>query len=118
MNGLSIVATGRAVPARVVSTSTLLGQDGQKIWILLDEPMEEDALTKPSAQAEIVQIQGALTVPRSAIESENGSAYVQILVDGVAHKRYIIRGINVGTAGEGHVVVLSGLEAGQLVITN
>ena len=108
----------RSVSARVVSTSTLLGSDGQKIWILLDEPIAENVLTKPSAQAEIVQIQGALTVPRAAVESENGNAYVQILVDGVAHKRYIIRGINVGTAGEGHVVVLSGLEAGQLVITN
>lgn len=108
----------KSVSARVVSTSTLLGQDGQKIWVMLDEPMEEESLTKPSAQAEIVQIQGALTVPRSAIESENGNAYVQILVDGVAHKRYIIRGINVGTAGEGHVVVLSGLETGQHVITN
>jgi len=108
----------KSVSAKVVSTSTLLGQEGQKIWILLDEPMDEDDLTKPSAQSEYVQIQGALTVPRSAIESENGNAYVQILVDGVSHKRYIIRGINVGTAGEGHVVVLSGLEAGQLVITN
>ena len=108
----------KSVTAKVVSTSTLLGQDGQKIWVLLDEPMAEDDLTKPTAQSEYVQIQDALTVPRSAIESENGSAYVQILVDGVSHKRYIIRGINVGTAGEGHVVVLSGLEPGQLVITN
>lgn len=106
------------VPAKVVSTSMLLGSDDQKIWILLDEPLDEDQLTKPSAQAEIVQIQGALTVPRGAIESENGNAYVQILVDGVPHKRFIIRGINVGTTGESHTVVLSGLEAGQLVITN
>lgn len=102
--------------ARVVSTSTLLGQEGQKVWVQLDEPLAEETLVKPSARAEIVQIQNALTVPRSAIESENGSSYVQILVDGVAHKRYIIRGISVGTAGENRVVVLSGLEPGQQVI--
>lgn len=107
-----------SVPAHVVSTSTLLGQDGQKIWMVLDEPMEKDDLQKPTAKVDIIQIRNALTVPRTAIQAENGSSYVQILVDGVAHKRYIIRGIAVGTAGEGHVVVLSGLEPGQDVILN
>lgn len=105
-------------PARVVSTSTLLQQDKEQIWVMLDEPVAEAQLTKPTAQTEFVQIRDALTVPRTAIESENGSNYVQILVDGVAHKRYIIRGVTVGSVGENHVVVLAGLELGQLVITN
>lgn len=104
--------------ARVVSTSTLLGSMDQKVWVMLDEPVAEDELSKATAKTEIVQLRDALTVPRSAIESDGGNAYVQILVDGVAHKRYIIRGINVGTAGDNHVVILSGLEAGQMVITN
>jgi len=107
-----------SIPAHVVSTSTLLGQDGQKVWMVMDEPVEKDDLQKPTAKVDIIQIRNALTVPRTAIQAENGSSYVQILVDGVAHKRYIIRGIAVGTAGEGHVVVLSGLEPGQNVILN
>lgn len=108
----------KTTSGRVVSTSTLLGEDAQKVWVVLDEPISADELVKPTAKAEILQISGALTIPRAAVESENGTAYVQILVDGVAHKRYIIRGINVGTASESQVVVLSGLEAGQLVIIN
>lgn len=108
----------KTAPGRVVSTSTLLGQDAQKVWVVLDEPMSADELVKPTAKTEIQQLRGALAIPRAAVESDNGAAYVQILVDGVAHKRYIIRGINVGTASESQVVVLSGLEAGQLVIIN
>lgn len=106
----------KTIKGRVVSTSVLLGDDKQKIWILPEEPITEKELEKPTAKAEIVQIKDAITVPRSAIEMENGSSYVQILIDGVTHKRYIIRGVTVGSTDDRSVVVLSGLEAGQQVV--
>lgn len=106
----------KTIKGKVVSTSVLLGDDKQQIWIVPEEPITEKELEKPTAKAEIFQIKDALTVPRSAIEMENGNSYVQILIDGVTHKRYIIRGVTVGSTDDRSVVVLSGLEVGQQVI--
>ncbi len=102
--------------ARVVCTSAILGNEGREVYILPNEPVEASKLEKPVAKADCVQLKDALTVPRAAVKTENGNDYVQILIDGVTHKRYVICGALVGNTTDRYIVVLSGLEAGQQVI--
>ncbi len=106
----------KTIEARVVCTAAVLGNDGQDVYIVPKEPIEASKLEKPVAKSDCVQLKDALTIPRSAVKTENGNDYVQILIDGVTHKRYVICGALVGNTDDRYVVILSGLEAGQQVI--
>jgi multidrug efflux pump subunit AcrA (membrane-fusion protein) len=55
---------------------------------------------------------GAPTIPYAALLDEGGQAYVYVVVGGVAHRRDIA----VGPSDGQHIVVLSGLRAGEIVV--
>jgi hypothetical protein len=55
-------------------------------------------------------------VPKSAVSSENGAYYVNVLEGDTVQKRYILRGITGGSVGDYKVQVLAGLTVGQTIV--
>lgn len=112
----------KTVQGRVVATDRVLGsyfpQNGSVYIRLDDDTLTAEDLENPKALVHIVQLKDQMLVPKSAVETENGNYYVNILEGDTVQKRYILRGVTVGSVGDFQVQVLAGLEFGQLLVLN
>lgn len=97
-----------------------LGVEEQRVWVVLELLDSEERLARIGdgyrvhARFELRASRGTLWVPASAVFRHEDGHAVFALRDGRAHRVPIERGL----AGEGRVEVLSGLEAGGLVIVH
>ena len=112
----------KTVQGRVVATDRVLGdyfpQSGS-IYIKLDDhTLTADDLENPLARVHTIQLKDQMIVPKSAVQTENGEYYVNILEGDTVQKRYILRGVTVGSVGDFQVQVLAGLQYGQLLVLN
>lgn len=104
-----------SITGRVVSSPDLLPPYmSSGIYIKLDSTPEVMPTTNAKASIEYVLIKNTLTVPRTGVMAESGDYYVMLLEGNTTRKRYIVRGPKVGD----EIVVLEGVQAGDLVITN
>jgi membrane fusion protein (multidrug efflux system) len=103
------------VSGRVVSSPELLPPYlSSGIYIKLDSVPEVMPSTNVKASINYIILKNALTVPRTGVTAEGGDYYVMLLDGNTTQKRYIVRGPKVGD----EIVVLQGVQAGDLVITN
>ena len=112
----------KTVQGRVVATDRVLGdyfpQNGSVYIKLEDNTLLADDLENPTARVHTIQLKDQMIIPKSAVQTENGEYYVYILEGDTVQKRYILRGVTVGSVGEFQVQVLAGLEYGQLLVLN
>ena len=62
--------------------------------------------------ADIDVLQDVIVIERSAVSKEDGKDYVYVLENGAIQKRFVITGPNSG----GKIVVVAGLEEGQILV--
>ena len=113
------VNSRKTVTGRVVATDRVLTDQPAMaaVYIALDDrTLTAEELEKPTAYVTTVQLKQAMVVPKSAVETENGESYVNILQGDTVQPRYITKGITGGSVGEFQVQVLAGLEYGQLIV--
>lgn len=99
---------------KVVSSPELLPEItyGGQIFIRLDGELTDNKAAQCSAEVTKRLMDGAMVLPRSAVNSEDGKCFVQIL-DGESPKtRCVVRGPIVGS----QTVILQGLNQGDSVV--
>lgn len=102
------------LPGRVVGADTLIPSMERSGYAYVEFELPEDTkLTRPTVQGKTIQLDGVLTVSRSAAELDGGKYFVTQLVNGVPQKRYINAIANVGMK---QIWVLQGLDAGDEII--
>jgi len=111
----SVAYPGRTFAGRVASVDSRVNPDTRSVTVRAALPNQDGAL-KPGMFLTVVLDRGAadvLVVPEESLLPEQGNVYVYVVDEGKASKRRI----QTGQRQVGTVQVLSGLEPGELVVT-
>ena len=100
------------VPSTVINYTT---RNVGEVLVTLDDA-ENDLLpnTNVTVKAVVSNEENALTVPRDALYTENGKAYVYVIKNGTLHRTPVVAG-NFNPTQQG---ILSGLKEGDVVALN
>ncbi len=109
-DGQEYSAAGRIVSSPELLPNYLSGG----IYIKLIEEPEVQPTGNIYAEISYVLLKNVLTVPRTGVTAESGEYFVTLLEGNTTRKRYIVR----GPKGGEELVVLEGVQAGDLVVTN
>jgi membrane fusion protein (multidrug efflux system) len=111
----SLVYPDRVFKGTVASIDTRLDPVSRAVLVRAIVP-NDDGLLKPGMfmSVDLQRDRGEVVVaPEQAIVPEGGSQYVFVVADGVAEKRRV----DLGRRIPGYVSIVSGLEAGETIIT-
>lgn len=111
----SVAYPGRTFAGRVASVDSRVNPDTRSVTVRASLPNQDGAL-KPGMFLTVVLDRGTadvLVVPEESLLPEQGNVYVYVVDAGKASKRRI----QTGQRQVGTVQVLSGLEPGELVVT-
>ena len=100
---------------RVISAQAILPDDvtQKKLVIQLNDPINPKEISgNVLYHADIDVLQDVIVIERSAVSKEDGRDYVYVLENGAIQKRFVITGPNSG----GKIVVVAGLEEGQILV--
>jgi HlyD family secretion protein len=106
----------RSYPGTVVSSPEVvpLRYRGNSIYIRVDPSILSGKSVQGGATVDCLILRDALVIPKTAVTSEEGIYYVQVLDGDTPRKRPILRGPSIGT----QVAVLQGLQEGDLVVVS
>ena len=102
---------------RVIAAQAILPDDvtQKKLVIRLNEAVNPKEISgNISYHADVDVLQDVIVIERKAVSKDAGKDYVYVLEDGAIQKRYVTTGPNSG----GKIVIVNGLEEGQILITD
>ena len=106
----------KTMTGRVVSSPEVAPAFANGVYVRVDEPeaVMAERNFKGSMQVHYTLLTDVLVVPKSALSTENGKAYVTLLEGDSTIRRSVVRGPLLGSS----VSVLQGLEPGDVVVVS
>ncbi|MCQ2496780.1 MAG: efflux RND transporter periplasmic adaptor subunit [Lachnospiraceae bacterium] len=108
-----IVLTGRVKTLKTTAISTNLTAEDDIIEVYGD-PSDLQVNKDVVVRFDRMYVPDALTLPKTAVKSDNKGSYVNLMINGFTSKRYVV----VGGTGARTCWIASGVEEGDLVAVN